>query len=166
VSALSDYLNAHIPAGWSKRDVIEAVRGDIDRTTVYRYLAGSHSPTPQEYVLQAFARALPGTSLVELREAAGFAAGEEEPWTLPPEAQRLNRTQRAAIETLIRAIVNAGDAGPMRAHEPASGEEAQQVRSYAAQLRKRGQGELAERLEASLDSTSSASATANRSSNT
>lgn len=162
MSALSDYLNAHMnSAGWTKRDLIKAVQEEIDRTTVYRYLAGSHSANPAEYVLQAFARALPGASLVELREAAGLAAGEEEPWVLPPEAQRLTRAQRNAIEILIRSIANAPE--PSESVVSRKGREA--VRVYAEDLRASGQDELADRLEASLEITSPASHTASKSSN-
>jgi len=163
VSALSDYLNAHLPVGWSKRDVIAALADDLDRTTVYRYLAGNHSQTPPEYVLQAFARALPTVSLVELRAAAGVAAGMDEPWIPPLEANRLNRGQRSALEAFIRATVQS-QAGPKDAEYPRSGPDRQQILAYIAQLRQIGQSELADRLEDSLESTSSASETARRSS--
>ena len=167
MSALSDYLNAHIPAGWSKPDVVRALSDDLDRTTVYRYLAGNHSRTPPEYVLSAFAKALPGCSLVELREAAGTAVGEEEPWVPPMEANRLNHGQRTALDAFIRATVQA-DTRPaelaMSKQAGAAGGTQQQVRAYVAQLRATGQAELADRLEASLEITSSASQTASRSS--
>jgi hypothetical protein len=163
VSALSEYLNAHIPEGWTKRDLIKALEDDLDRTTVYRYLAGTHSPNPGESVLRAFARAMPGTSMVELRAAAGLAAGEVEPWVLPPEAQRLNRTQRAAIEVLIRAIANAQETSRSAVAMPRTEAQAE-IRQYVAFLRQTGQDELADRLEASLETTNSASQTARRSS--
>jgi hypothetical protein len=168
VSALSDYLNAHIPAGWSKPDVIRALGEDLDRTTVYRYLAGNHSRNPPEYVLDAFARALPGCSITELREAAGAAVGEEDPWTPPLEANRLSHAQRAALEAFIRTIVHPDPAQPAPP-DPGAGKpevKIQEVRAYITQLRATGQDELADRLETSLDTTSSASQTANKSSNT
>jgi hypothetical protein len=164
VSALSDYLNAHVPAGWSKPDVVRALADDLDRTTVYRYLAGNHSRTPPEYVLTAFAKALPGCTLVELREAAGTAVGEEEPWKPPMEANRLNHGQRNALDAFIRATVQADtSAGQATAAQRAGGTQ-QQVRAYIGQLRQTGQAELADRLEASLEITSSASQTASKSS--
>ena len=170
MSALSDYLNAHIPAGWSKPDVIRALGEDLDRTTVYRYLAGNHSRNPPEYVLDAFARALPGCSITELRQAAGAAVGEEDPWIPPLEANRLSHAQRAALEAFIRTIVHTDPAQPEPAPpDPGTGNpevKIQEVRAYITQLRTTGQDELAERLAASLDTTSSASHTANRSSNT
>jgi hypothetical protein len=170
VSALSDYLNAHVPAGWSKPDVIRALGEDLDRTTVYRYLAGNHSRNPPEYVLDAFARALPGCSITELRQAAGAAVGEEDPWTPPLEANRLSHAQRAALEAFIRTIVHPDPAQPGHpSPDPGAGKpevKIQEVRAYIAQLRATGQGELADRLEASLDTTSSASQTVNKSSKT
>lgn len=170
MSALSDYLNAHIPAGWSKPDVIRALGEDLDRTTVYRYLAGNHSRNPPEYVLDAFARALPGCSITELRQAAGAAVGEEDPWTPPLEANRLSHAQRAALEAFIRTIVHTDPAQPEPPPPgPAAGNpevKIQEVRAYITQLRATGQDELAERLAASLETTSSASQTANKSSKT
>jgi hypothetical protein len=168
VSALSDYLNAHIPAGWSKPDVIRALGDHLDRTTVYRYLAGNHSRNPPEYVLDAFAKALPGCSITELREAAGAAVGEEDPWTPPLEANRLSHAQRAALEAFIRTIVHPDPAQPTPPNPTTGNPDAKihEVRAYITQLRATGQDDLAERLEASLDTTNSASHTANKSSNT
>ena len=164
MSALSNYLNAHIPAGWTKRQVIEALEEKIDKTTVYRYLAGSHSRNPPEYVLAAFAGAL-GCPIVELREAAGLAAGEEEPWVPPMEANRLNLGQRNALEAFIRATVNADPSVSADERlEARPGSSGGDIRSYITQLRRSGQGDLADRLEASLEITSPASQTANKSS--
>lgn len=168
MSGLSDYLAAHIPAGWSRRDVVRAVGDALDQATVYRYLKGDHTASPPERVLQAFAQALPTTTIVELREAAGLAAGESEPWTLPPEAQRLSRAQRAVIEQLIRVFLSPQESGQdgrkTEESKPAARGKAQ-VREYVRQLRATGQDELADRLEASL-ATSSASETASNSSKT
>jgi len=150
VSALSDYLNAHIPEGWSKPDVIRALSNHLDRTTVYRYLAGNHSRNPPEYVLHAFATALPNCTITELRQAAGAATGEPEPWTPPLEANRLTHAQRAALDTLIHTIV-ATQPTPATPHNPATSTTTAEVRAYITQLRATGQDELADRLETSLD---------------
>jgi hypothetical protein len=161
VSALSDYLNAHIPAGWSKPDVVRALGDHLDRTTVYRYLAGNHSRNPPEYVLDAFARALPGCSITELREAAGAAVGEEDPWTPPLEANRLTHAQRAALEAFIRTIVQTDPAQPgTPSRDPGAAARhpevnIQEVRAYITQLRATGQHDLADRLETSLNTTDS-----------
>ena len=107
MSALSDYLNAHIPAGWSKSDVTRALGDYFDRTTVYRYLAGNHSRNPPEYVLDAFAKAL-GCSITQLREAAGAADGEGSP---DPAA--------GGQPAHLRAAGRAGSAHPNhRSHRP------------------------------------------------
>ncbi len=165
MSALSDYLNGHIPADWAKRDVVQALEDTLDRTTVYRYLAGTHSRTPPEYVLKAFAEAL-GCSIKELREAAGAALGEDDPWVPPLEANRLTYPQRGALENLIRTMVTVDPPASARTREPQLTPERAlvQVRDHIAQLRLNGHPELADRLEASVDSTNSASHTASRSS--
>jgi hypothetical protein len=160
LSALSDYLNAHIPVGWTKRDFVRALDATIDRSTVYRYLNGLHSKTPPEFVLAAFAQTL-GCSVVELREAAGVAIGEEEPWVPPLEANRLSRGQREALETFIRATValeSSGRGDASLGELGALGADAQmELRDFVVALREDGQDDLAERLEASLRTTSSAS---------
>ena len=161
MSALSDYLNAHIPAGRTKTDVVQALEGSIDRTTAYRYFAGTHSRTPPEYVLQALADAL-GCSIKEVRQAAGAAIGEDEPWTPTPESNRLTYAQRDALDNLIRTMVST----ETPAADPLPADDREQIERHIARLRSTGQGELADRLEASLDTTSSASQTAKRSSTT
>ena len=163
MSALSEYLNAHIPTGWTKRDVIRELDGTLDRTTVYRYFAGTHFRTPPEYVLDAFARAL-GCPIVEVRAAAGTAVGEDEPWVPPLEANRLNRGQRDALAAFIRATINA-DPNTAAGRSERRGARVEML-SYIEQLRRTGQAELADRLEASLEITSSASETASKSSKT
>ena len=167
MSALSDFLTAHIPAGKTKTDVVQALAKTIDRTTAYRYFAGNHSRTPPEYVLQAFADVL-GCSITDVRRAAGTAVGEDEPWLPTPESNRLTYAQRDALDSLIRTMVNV-DAPTTIASEcrqPPSGEDRAQVLDHIAQLRDTGQDDLADLLEASLDTTSSASQTASRSSTT
>jgi len=160
VSELSEYLNARIPHGWSKTDVIEAFGGRVDRTTVYRYLSGRHPRKPSEAVLEAFVAVLPGTSIVELRRAAGQPLGEEEPWILPPEANRLNAGQRRAIEAFIRATVSAEDTSVAEEQEaeaaplevaPAARD---QLDSYIEQLYASGRTDLADRLAATLATSS------------
>ena len=109
MSKLSDYLNAHIPSGWSKSQVVEALDGKIDRATVYRYLAGRHPQRPSEAVLEAFASGLPAVSMTELRAVVGAAVGENTPWVPTKEANRLNHAQRMALDAFIRATVGAQD---------------------------------------------------------
>jgi len=99
-----------------------------------------------------------------LRAAAGVAAGMEEPWVPPLEANRLNHGQRSALEAFIRATVQSQPDGSSEADNARTGPDRQQILAYIAQLREIGQTELADRLADSLESTSSASETARRSS--
>jgi hypothetical protein len=175
VSKLSDYLNAHIPSGWSKSQVVEALDGKIDRATVYRYLAGRHPQRPSEAVLEAFASGLPAVSLTELRSMVGAAVGEDTPWVPTKEANRLNHAQRMALDAFIRATVMAqdDDGGAVQLIEQLLAERTRPARlrpetradleAYLQQLQESGREGLAERLAASL-AINSASQTAKRSS--
>lgn len=161
MSTLSEYLNEHLPAGWQKPQLVEALSGTLDRATVYRYLAGSHPRSPAEAVLEAFAAVLPGVSVVELRAAANLSTGAEEPWVPPVEANRLSYAQRRALETFIKATVGPVDDTDEPAHpEPAldvrpsvstlTEQERAEVDSYVRRLRASGREDLAERVAASL----------------
>lgn len=190
MSALSDYLNDHLPAGWNKPRLVDALDGRLDRATVYKYLAGKHPRQPSESVLQAFAEVLPSASVVELRAAAGQALGVEEPWIPPVEANRLTMAQRQALEAFIKATVASNDAEvreserELTAHELESVEslrllpelpaasadelsvaERLEVQSYLDQLYASGRKDLADRVAASLV-INSASVTASKSSST
>jgi hypothetical protein len=160
ISTLSDYLNEHLPDGWQKPQLVEALSGTLDRATVYRYLAGSHPRSPAESVLEAFAKVLPGVTVVELRAAANLSAGAEEPWVPPVEANRLSHAQRRALESFIKATV-----GPMDEEEPAqrqpsvdvqpsapalTEQERAEVESYVRRLYASGRKDLADRVAASL----------------
>ena len=186
MSALSDYLNDHLPSGWNKPKLVDALDGRLDRATVYKYLAGKHPRQPSESVLQAFAEVLPTASVVELRAAAGQALGVEEPWIPPVEANRLTMAQRQALEAFIKATVASNDAEvrelehrelePVEAllaelPEPGrsgadelSATERLEVQSYLDQLYASGRKDLADRVAASLV-INSASVTASKSSN-
>jgi len=175
VSKLSDYLNAHIPAGWSKGQVVEALSGKLDRATVYRYLGGQHPQRPAEAVLEAFASSLPDVSLTELRAIIGSPVGEEAPWVPTKEANRLNHAQRMALDAFIRATVNAQDetstveviedllAERLENSQQLRPETRAELEQYVRRLQASGSDGLADRLAASL-AMSSASQTAKRSS--
>jgi hypothetical protein len=175
VSKLSDYLTAHVPAGWSKAQVVEALAGRVDRATVYRYLAGQHPQRPAETILEAFAAALPGVSLTELRTIIGSPAGEETPWVPTKEANRLNHGQRMALDAFIRATVNAQDdtrtvdviedllADRQQHNLELRPETRAELEAFLQHLYSSGSVGLADRLAASL-AMSSASQTAKRSS--
>jgi hypothetical protein len=122
VSSLSDYLNAHLPEGWQKPQLVDALNGRLDRATVYKYLAGTHPQNPHDSVLQSFASVLPGVTVVQLRAAANQPVGVEEPWIPPVEANRLTLPQRRALEAFIKATVAATEllpAGTAAAAAPA-----------------------------------------------
>ena len=175
MSTLSDYLNAHLPSNWQKPQVVDALRGVVDRATVYRYLSGRHPRTPSEAVLRAFASVLPGTSLVDLRAAARVGAGEDEEWIPPKEANRLNPGQRRALEAFIRATVNEQaepEDEPVIEQPPVdepvrpvqlSDAARADVQTYIAELHASGLSDLASRVAATL-AINSASDTANKSS--
>jgi len=165
LSTLSEYLNEHLPDGWQKPQLVEALSGTLDRATVYRYLAGSHPRSPAENVLEAFAAVLPGVTVVELRAAANLSTGAEEPWIPPVEANRLNYPQRRALEAFIKATVGPVDDAeeppqtepepppvvqPARA--PLKDAERAEVESYVQRLYASGRQDLAERVAASLGS--------------
>lgn len=166
LTALSDYLNDHIPASWRKPQVVDALHGVVDRATVYRYLAGNHPRNPPELVLQAFADALPGASVSELRAAAQLPPGVNEPWVPPAEANRLNLAQRRALDAFIKATVAAVAADEsayeaLEAQEPAlSAVERQQAEEYIEQLRSRGRGMLADAVAAETLGVAEATASA------
>jgi len=124
MSALSDLLVSHIPDGWSWRRVgreAESRGHAMSSATTSKYLGGRHG-VPSESVLLAFSDVL-AIPIEKLREAARVPVGEEPPYVPPAEANRLDRRQRAAVDELIRSIVDAGDAR-MQAT----------ARRYAAQL--------------------------------
>ena len=75
----------------------------IDRSVVARYITGKHG-RPRDETILALAAGL-GLDVRELRVLAGMPPGELEPYEPTPEAARLNREQRDALDQLIRAIV-------------------------------------------------------------
>ncbi len=176
MSTLSDYLNAHLPTGWQKSQLVDALSGTIDRATVYRYLSGNHPRSPGEFVLQAFAAVLQDATLTELRAAANLSVGAEDPWIPPVEANRLSTPQRRALDAFIKATVNAGrgeDHGEGSGHTAATEaaaatdlapEDQADVQTYVDRLYASGRRNLADRIAAALVM-SSASETANRSAN-
>jgi hypothetical protein len=167
LSTLSEYLNEHLPDGWQKPQLVEALSGTLDRATVYRYLAGSHPRSPAEAVLEAFAAVLPGVTVVELRAAANLSTGAEEPWVPPVEANRLNYAQRRALEAFIKATVGPVDeieepvTSEPAADEPSGAppltqQERAEVESYIRRLHASGRRDLADRVAASLVTNSAA----------
>jgi hypothetical protein len=127
--------------------------------------------------LEAFAKVLPGVTVVELRAAANLSTGAEEPWVPPVEANRLNYAQRRALESFIKATVGAAEYVEEPAPEPPpdldvhrrdiqrrevhrldvqpsapalTAAERAEVESYIRRLYASGRKDLADRLAASL----------------
>lgn len=84
----------------SARDL--AAKASVAPSTITRLFAGESSPT--EDTLTAVADAL-GISVLKVRRIAGRPVGESDPFVLPPEANRLDRRQRAAVVEIVRLLL-------------------------------------------------------------
>jgi transcriptional regulator with XRE-family HTH domain len=113
VSGLSQLLAEANTAGLSARAIARGAKDrghTLNHDTAARYLRGDHG-TPDEATLVAFADTL-GIPLSRLRAAAGLPSETTTPYTPPPEASRLTRRQRRAVDEIIRAMLDpAGRAG-------------------------------------------------------
>lgn len=105
VSALSEALQAANVNGWSTREIAARGGDRVAHSTIAKYLNGKHGQ-PREDVLELFAEVF-NMPIRRLRSLAGQSAGELEPYRPPPEANRLNRRQRGAIDEVIRLLVDA-----------------------------------------------------------
>jgi transcriptional regulator with XRE-family HTH domain len=106
MSAISDVLQAANRRKLSARAVARAAqeRGyTLNHDTAARYLRGDHG-RPDEATLVALAEVL-DVSLARLRTAAGLPSELTTPYVPPPEAARLNRRQRLAVDEIIRAML-------------------------------------------------------------
>lgn len=107
MSGLSEVLTAANTAGLSARALARRAqeRGhSLNHDTAARYLRGDHG-RPDESTLLALADVF-DLPLRRLREAAGLPSDETEPYVPPPEASRLSRRQRRAVDELIRAMLD------------------------------------------------------------
>lgn len=112
MTRLSEVLREANTGGLSARAVARIARErgySLNHDTAARYLRGDHG-RPDEATLVAFADVL-GVELAALRVAADLPAELTTPYTPPPEASRLNRRQRLAVDEIIRAMLDAGSAG-------------------------------------------------------
>src|SRR5881392_2573428 len=106
MTALSDLLVARNTSGYSARAVARRAQElghTLNHDTAARYLRGDHG-VPDEATLIAFAEVL-RVSLRELRVAADLPSETTAPYVPPPEASRLTRRQRRALDEIIRAML-------------------------------------------------------------
>jgi transcriptional regulator with XRE-family HTH domain len=109
VSALSDLLSSVNGGKLSARAIARNAqdRGHtLNHDTAARYLRGDHG-RPDEATLVALADVL-GVSLGRLRTAAGLPSELTTPYLPPPEASRLTRRQRLAVDEIIRSMLDPG----------------------------------------------------------
>src|SRR3954447_15668829 len=106
MTALSDLLVARNTSGYSARAVARRAQElghTLNHDTAARYLRGDHG-VPDEATLLAFSEVL-GVSMRQLRMAADLPAELPSPYVPPPEASRLSRRQRRALDEIIRAML-------------------------------------------------------------
>ena len=106
MTALSDLLVARNTEGISARAVARRAQElghTMNHDTAARYLRGDHG-VPDEATLLALADVL-RIPLRDLRAAAHLPSETTAPYVPPPEASRLTRRQRRAVDEVIRAML-------------------------------------------------------------
>ena len=106
MKSLSELLQAANTEGLSARSIArqaQALGFSLNHDTAARYLRGDHG-RPDEDTLLALASVLK-LPLAPLRRAAQLPSEETEPYRPPPEASRLSRRQRRAVDEIIRAML-------------------------------------------------------------
>ncbi|SHG04295.1 hypothetical protein SAMN05443575_1208 [Jatrophihabitans endophyticus] len=107
MSALSELISTANTEQLSARSISRAaqLRGHtLNHDTAARYLRGAHG-TPDEATLRALSDVL-DIPMSRLRAAAELPSESTEPYTPPPEASRLSRRQRRAVDEIIRAMLD------------------------------------------------------------
>lgn len=103
--------------GLSSRTRLGIAAG-VPTSTVTGLITGDRES--REETIQKVAAAL-RVEVTTIRTWAAQARGESEPYSAPPEANRLSRRQRKALDELIRSIVAAADeVPPLAGPEPAT----------------------------------------------
>jgi transcriptional regulator with XRE-family HTH domain len=106
VKSLSELLQAANTDRLSARSIArqaQALGFSLNHDTAARYLRGDHG-RPDEDTLLALASVLK-LPLAPLRKAAQLPSEVTEPYRPPPEASRLSRRQRRAVDEIIRAML-------------------------------------------------------------
>lgn len=118
VSALSELLSTANGQRLSARAIARLAQAEghtLNHDTAARYLRGDHG-RPDESTLVALAAVLE-VPLADLRTAAGLPSELTEPYTPPPEASRLTRRQRLAVDEIIRAMLDQGRGARPAGHD-------------------------------------------------
>ena len=98
-------------SGWSLRRIEEEMDHaghKVSFATIGAYLRGDHG-VPDDSTLQAFAAVFDELDIVRLRQLAQVPAGEGEPYVPPADASRLSRSQLAALDAVIAAMLEPGE---------------------------------------------------------
>ena len=107
MTKLSDLVSAAADErGISARAIARLARENghsLNHDTAARYVRGDHG-TPDEATLIALSQVL-SIPLARLRAAADLPSESTAPYTPPPEASRLSRRQRRAVDEIIRAML-------------------------------------------------------------
>lgn len=109
MKSLSELLQAANTEGLSARSIARQAQSlgySLNHDTAARYLRGDHG-RPDEDTLLALASVLK-LPLAPLRKAAQLPSEVTEPYRPPPEASRLSRRQRRAVDEIIRAMLEPG----------------------------------------------------------
>ena len=120
MSGVSDLVSAALAKqGLSARQLAVRAREaghTLNHDTAARYARGDHG-TPDEATLVALSDIL-GISMKDLRKAADLPSESTAPYTPPPEASRLSRRQRRAVDEIIRAMLEPEGRAGARARQP------------------------------------------------
>lgn len=107
MTKLSDLVSAAAAErGVSARAIARSAREhghSLNHDTAARYVRGDHG-TPDEATLVALSQVL-SIPLARLRVAADLPSESTAPYVPPPEASRLTRRQRRAVDEIIRAML-------------------------------------------------------------
>jgi transcriptional regulator with XRE-family HTH domain len=121
MTKLSDLVNAAAEErGISARAIARLAREyghSLNHDTAARYVRGDHG-TPDEATLIALSQVL-SIPLARLRAAADLPSEITAPYTPPPEASRLSRRQRRAVDEIIRAMLEPSGRTRAKAEAPA-----------------------------------------------
>lgn len=137
MTALSDLLVEHNTSGVSARAVARRAQEmghTLNHDTAARYLRGDHG-VPDEATLIALGEVL-RIPLRDLRAAANLPTETTAPYVPPPEASRLTRRQRRAVDEVIRAMLE-----PTRSATEAADLRGRRRRAADRQAARRGKPE-------------------------